>query len=112
MSTLAIVGVAIGAVLVVVAVVGCIVCLVCMCKQANANRNASMVHPIHNNTNSVYVSNVPNHPPPRAAPPNYNQYSSYPGSSDTSYGFNDPAYPPGYHPPPAYTYSNPKSGKS
>ncbi|XP_045166731.2 uncharacterized protein LOC123530095 [Mercenaria mercenaria] len=111
MSTLAIIGLVIGAILSLAAVAGCIVCLVCMCKQSSANSGANMVQPMPNNSNTVYVHNAPNHPPPRAAPPSYGQYGSYPGSADNMYGFNDAAYPPGSHPPPAYSYSNPRSDK-
>lgn len=108
LSTMAIVGIVIGAVIALAAVVGCVICLACMCKQS-ANRQSNMVQP-YQNTNSVYVHNSA-HPPPRHPPPSYGQYSSYPGSTDTGYGINDPAYPPSHPPPPAYTYSNPDSGK-
>lgn len=114
LSTIAIVGLVIGAVLSLVTVVGCVVCLVCMCKQSAARQSA--VQPYHNN-NSVVVNNTApfHHPPPRP-PPSYDQYNSYPGGSNPAYGFGDSVYPPGFlqtekQPPPPYTYSQPPTSR-
>ncbi|WAR26145.1 hypothetical protein MAR_011849 [Mya arenaria] len=101
LTTMAIIGIVIGAIMTLVAIVGCVICIACMCKQSG--RTGQNVQP-YNNTNSVVVNHGGGygHPPP--------QYSN---AGRSNYGnYNDPVYPPGMvneqHPPPAYSYSAPK----